>query len=416
MAGVNVATLVAKLEAQTRDFDRHIAESERRLQGLEGSSSRAATGVGRLSTAMRSAAALGVAAFAVDLFKTGIQVEAWGRRFETVFGESQDIVADWADDMNERLGVSEERLRGTASAVGDLFVPMGFARDAAAELTTETLTLAAALSEWTGGTRSAEEAAHIITRAILGEREALISLGVKISEADVEARLLEKGMEGLTGEALQQARAMATLELITERSADAMTAFGEGGSDALRAQNELKAALDELKVTMSQLVVEAAPLVIALAEIVGIITVPFRGGFVDTLNAATEGIRAMTAADLEAVRANELLYEAIMKVKMALGGKDFGTKGANSAAKGGRGGFGFGEFHSGGMVPGPTGATVPILAMAGERVVPAGQSGGGGGGTIVVNVGGSVVSERDLVEAVRRGLRRERISGGSLEL
>lgn len=48
---------------------------------------------------------------------------------------------------------------------------------------------------------------------------------------------------------------------------------------------------------------------------------------------------------------------------------------------GGVGGKGFSmpklpEFHSGGIVPGAKGADVPIMAQAGETVIPAGQSGG----------------------------------------
>lgn len=43
------------------------------------------------------------------------------------------------------------------------------------------------------------------------------------------------------------------------------------------------------------------------------------------------------------------------------------------------------RFHEGGVVPGPRGAEVPIMAQAGETVVPAGQSMGGSTINIVVN-------------------------------
>lgn len=39
---------------------------------------------------------------------------------------------------NEALGISDERLTGLAASMGDLLVPMGFSRDAAAGLTTDT--------------------------------------------------------------------------------------------------------------------------------------------------------------------------------------------------------------------------------------------------------------------------------------
>lgn len=60
------------------------------------------------------------------------------------------------------------------------------------------------------------------------------------------------------------------------------------------------------------------------------------------------------------------------------------------------------KFHSGGVVPGAPGQEVPILAMAGERVIPAGRSGapaGGSGGTVrVIVVGG----DREAIAYFRR--------------
>lgn len=55
------------------------------------------------------------------------------------------------------------------------------------------------------------------------------------------------------------------------------------------------------------------------------------------------------------------------------------------------------EFHSGGVVPGSPGTEVPILAMAGETVTPA----GGGGGATVVQL---VLDGRILTEVVHQGL------------
>ena len=51
------------------------------------------------------------------------------------------------------------------------------------------------------------------------------------------------------------------------------------------------------------------------------------------------------------------------------------------------------SFAGGGIVPGPLGAPVPILAHGGESV-------GMGGGGVVINVAGSVISERNLADLV----------------
>ncbi len=71
-----------------------------------------------------------------------------------------------------------------------------------------------------------------------------------------------------------------------------------------------------------------------------------------------------------------------------------------------------GRFHQGGIVPGPPGADVPILAQAGETVIPAGR---GGGTTVILNVAGSIHSNEDILEFVRQGIRTNTIRGGSME-
>ena len=246
---------------------------QRTLQRVAGSTDNLDKRMDRFAKGARSAfIGVGVAAaahFGKELFDLGIQAEAMGRRFDTVFGSAGTGLAADLDKINERFGVSETRMRGLAASAGDLFVPMGFARDAAADMSLEVVNLAGALSEWTGGQRSAADVTQIVSKAILGEREGLKELGVAINEADVKTRIAEKGQQGLTGAAMQQARALATLELVTEKSADALTAYAKGGTEAQKAAGEAAAAIDELKISLAETVVGLAPLVGGIGQLLG---------------------------------------------------------------------------------------------------------------------------------------------------
>jgi hypothetical protein len=85
----------------------------------------------------------------------------------------------------------------------------------------------------------------------------------------------------------------------------------------------------------------------------------------------------------------------------------------------------------GGPVPGILNTSTPIMAHGGEYVLSAdvvdaikrgapsrglGRGGAAGGGAVIINVAGSVVSERDLVESVRRGLLQSQRNGRQLVL
>lgn len=187
-----------------------------------------------------------------ELFALGQSYDTIAKKTETVFGASAGQVKTWADSVNESMGMSDEAVVGLATNMGDLLVPMGFAREEAAAMSTDTVELAAALSAWSGGQVDAAGAAEILTKAYLGERDGLKALGISISEADVSARLAAKGQDDLTGAALEQAKAIATQELIFEKSADAQTAWQDGTMDAVKAQNELTAGMEDAKAEIAK--------------------------------------------------------------------------------------------------------------------------------------------------------------------
>ena len=144
-----------------------------------------------------------------------------------VFGLYRKDVEAMAEDTAASMGLTKTEFINAAAGIQDLLIPIGFARKEATEMTKEMIALSGAMSTWTGGTQSAAQVGNIFAKAILGEREQLKTLGIAISEAEVKSRLLEKGQDRATGATLAQAKAQATLELITEKSTDAQIAFAE---------------------------------------------------------------------------------------------------------------------------------------------------------------------------------------------
>lgn len=66
------------------------------------------------------------------------------------------------------------------------------------------------------------------------------------------------------------------------------------------------------------------------------------------------------------------------------------------------------RLHTGGIVPGVPGSETVAVLQAGETVLPAGR---GGGTTLVINVAGSVITERDLGRIIADQLRNNRLIG-----
>ncbi|MEO0338793.1 MAG: hypothetical protein AAF242_06235 [Bacteroidota bacterium] len=209
----------------------------------------------KMTAGLRGYVGIAVAAFTTDaiirygseLFNLGSEMEVLTRKAQTVFGQALPQVTRAAQENATAMGLTASQYTDAATAIGDLLIPMKFTRQEAADISTNLVDLSGALSEWTGGQRSAAEVSQILSKAMLGEREQLKELGIAISENDIKMRLAEKGAENLTGELLQQAKAVATLELITEKSADAQAAFATNSDTLVRKQAELNAKFTQIR-------------------------------------------------------------------------------------------------------------------------------------------------------------------------
>jgi hypothetical protein len=206
------------------------------------------------------------AGFAVDkivsvgsaLFDLGNQLTTWEVKTDTVFGDQAESVRRWADDVNESLGLSDEAVAGLAASMGDLLVPLGATREQAAEQSTQLIELSGALSAWSGGMYDASQVSEILTKAQLGERDSLKALGISINQAEVDQRALTVAKEDGRDAVTELDKALATSQLILEKSTDAQAAWNDGSLDSIKNQNKLRAAWDDLKTALAERFMPAA--------------------------------------------------------------------------------------------------------------------------------------------------------------
>lgn len=187
-----------------------------------------------------------VLSFGQKIFDVGTSLDSLNNKTRTVFGDAEEIVRGFAESNAQSLGLAQQEYVNLATNAGDLLKPMGFAEDAVANLSVSLTDQAGVLSEWTGGKVSTVEASEILTKALLGERDALNTLGIDIKDSLVQDELKKRGLQGLTGESKRQAEALVTLDLITKQSTSANEAFTKGTESAVRAKAELRARIAEI--------------------------------------------------------------------------------------------------------------------------------------------------------------------------
>jgi hypothetical protein len=215
------------------NIDTNAKQASGAMRSLGKSTRGASESAGGASKAFRALKNIGIAAIAVqgaravgrlagELVSVASNAEETANKFAVTFrgirGEAQAAAQSLADNF----GLAQDQAQGLLADTGDLLTGFGFTRESALDLSTQVNELAVDLASFTNFSGGAEGASQALTKALLGERESLKSLGIAITEADIQ-RLAED--KGIVGELTRQQKAALTLELAMEQSGNAIGDF-----------------------------------------------------------------------------------------------------------------------------------------------------------------------------------------------
>lgn len=294
---------------------------------LERDTSRDVAAVGKtLAAALAGGAFLAGAKKATDA-ASNLQQAVGGTA--AVFGESQDAIDDWAKGAAESAGLSERAARELTSSLGGLLKGFGFTESEAADLSITLAGLGADLAATFGG--NPEEAVQALGAALRGETDPLERFGIALNQTLVNQKAVELGLAASTSAVDQNAKAQATLALITERSADAQgqfareseTAAGQAAISAAKAEN----AAADLGENLLPIYTKISEIVGTVADAFGALPEP-----VQTALIALGGIAALSGpvkAGADAISA----LATIARTRLAQG-LDAGAVGAYNLAGG----------------------------------------------------------------------------------
>lgn len=204
-------------------------------------------GVANIYTAVLGAAVVGALGKATKLAS---DFEESNAKFMTTFA----LVGKEANKMRNELvnsyNLSSKAATELLSNTGDMLSGFGFAADEALNLAGATNKLAADLASFANV--PVKQASDAITKGLLGEREAMKTLGIAILESDVQQRLALDGKDKLTGAALRQAKAEATLALAMEQSKNAIGDVSRTQDSFANRMRQIKATTEDVAVAIGQ--------------------------------------------------------------------------------------------------------------------------------------------------------------------
>lgn len=195
------------------------------------------------------AAVAGAGIASVAMIKMASDAEESESKFEAVFKEQADATRQWSETVAQSMGRSGFKLREFAASLQGTFVPMGFARDQAADLSTSLVELGTDVASFQN--KSETDVLRDFQSALVGNTETVRKYGIVITEA----RLKEKMAEMAAADASfarqneQQQKILARYTMILEGTADAHgDAIRTAGSFANQMRG-LRARIERVAIT-----------------------------------------------------------------------------------------------------------------------------------------------------------------------
>jgi hypothetical protein len=143
-------------------------------------------------------------------------------KFDVVFKKSKDQANAFAKTLVESYGLAKEEAMSFLAGTGDILTGLGMQSDKALELSNSVAQLGIDLASFSNVEGGSERAIAALTSALTGEREALKAYGIVVSEEMIKEKLVAENKSKLTGLALNQAKAEATLAIAYSQSANSV--------------------------------------------------------------------------------------------------------------------------------------------------------------------------------------------------
>jgi hypothetical protein len=246
-----VDTILVKVEADLRDVKRSLAQLERdtkkTTQNVSTSMNRIGTVVqaviGGIVVRQFARGALAATNFASD-------VEEMQAKSSVVFGQFTGDVRKELESFGEAVGRSRFELEGMAAQVQDTFVPLGFARGEAAQLSVQLTKLATDVASF----QNASDASvmEAFQSALVGNHETVRRFGIVITETELKAELFRMGITKNIDAVSAQEKVQARLNLILAGTRDAQGDAARTSESYANRTRALGAAIDELQFAIGQ--------------------------------------------------------------------------------------------------------------------------------------------------------------------
>lgn len=238
---LQVAELVAKLVADTKDFVKGVDKAEKEAKKSFSSIEKGLDKVGDVGKKLTTRVSLPIIALGANAVRMANDVDESLNKVNVVFGKNGREIDEWSKGAAKNLGLSRGAALDAAGSFGNMFVQLGIGTKEAARMSTGITELAADFASFHNADIS--QVIEAQSAAFRGEYDSLQRFLPLINAATVEQKALAMTGKESNKELTAQEKALAVNALMFEGAGKAMGDFERTSDGATNKQRILKAEL-----------------------------------------------------------------------------------------------------------------------------------------------------------------------------
>lgn len=273
---METAGLQVRYGVDLSGFTQKVKQAQDRFTKAADKMEKASARLGRAGSVLSAAVTAPLAAIAARSVMAASALEETQSKFNVVFKDLAKDARSWAAQNAKAWGRGQGDIEKYLASLQDTFVPLGFARDQAADMSKVLTKLAVDLASFNN--ISDEEALQSLQSGIIGNTETLRKFGVIITQTILDQELLNMGIEGGVKAATEAEKAQARLAIVMRSTTDAQ-------GDATRTANSFANRLKNMQARLGD-----------VAETIGGILLPTATKLVNLIANLSEKFAALPSS------------------------------------------------------------------------------------------------------------------------
>jgi len=250
-------TLSAKITGDSSDFEKAFSTAQKTVDTFESRMEATSSKFQKIGGDLMTAGAVMTAGITAPIVMAGKNMVSAASDYEenlnkidVAFGESSKVVKDWAENATKQFGLSKNQALEATSLFGDMATSMGLTQPAAADMSTSLAGLAGDLASFKN--ISTDQAMTALNGVFTGETESLKTLGIMMTDTELNAYALEKGFGKTTAQMTQAEKVSLRYAYVMDMAKNAQGDYGRTSDGTANSMRDFSGAVDNLNIVLGQ--------------------------------------------------------------------------------------------------------------------------------------------------------------------